>query len=101
MRYDDLTAPNTNDIPTVLEQFLKLGYLHGLWMVVSREGTRILVRFDSWLWPDSFIDGHMGWILRCPCSTVARAESHSCPPRKRQLERDFFARTGSVAGRAI
>ena len=44
MRYHDLTAPNTNDIPTVLVQFLKLGYLHGLWMSVSRAGTRILVR---------------------------------------------------------
>ena len=59
MRYDDVTAPNTNDIPTILGQFLKLGYLHGLWMLVSREGTRILVRFDSWVRPDSCIEGHM------------------------------------------
>ena len=59
MRYDDLTAPNTNDIPTVLAQFQKLGYLHGLWMLVSREGTRILVRYDSWLRPDSCIEAHM------------------------------------------
>ena len=26
MRYDDLTAPNTNDIPIVLGQLLRLGY---------------------------------------------------------------------------
>lgn len=38
---------------------LKLGYLHGLWMLVSREGTRILVRYHSWFQPDSCIEGHM------------------------------------------
>jgi PAS domain S-box-containing protein len=59
MRYDDLTAPNTNDIQTVQLQFLKLGRLHGLWLFVSREGTRILVRYESWLRNDSFIEGHM------------------------------------------
>ena len=58
-RYDDLTAPNTNDIPTVFGLFQKLGYMHGMWMLVSREGTRILVRYESWLRPDSCIEGHM------------------------------------------
>ena len=58
-RYDDLTAPNTNDIPTVFDLFQKLGYMHGMWMLVSREGTRILVRYESWLRPDSYIEGHM------------------------------------------
>ncbi len=59
MRYDDLTAPNTNDVPTVFGLFQKLGYMHGMWMIVSREGTRILVRYESWLRPDSYIEGHM------------------------------------------
>ncbi len=59
MRYDDLTAPNTNDVPTVFGLFQKLGYMHGMWMLVSREGTRILVRYESWLRPDSYIEGHM------------------------------------------
>jgi len=59
MRYDDLTAPNTNDIPTVFGLLQKLGYMHGLWLLVSREGTRILVRYESWLRPDSYIEGHM------------------------------------------
>jgi PAS domain S-box-containing protein len=58
-QYDDLTAPNTNDIPTVFELFEKLGYMHGMWMLVSREGTRILVRYEAWLRPDSYIEGHM------------------------------------------
>jgi PAS domain S-box-containing protein len=58
-QYDDLTAPNTNDIPTVFGLFEKLGYMHGMWMLVSREGTRILVRYEAWLRPDSYIEGHM------------------------------------------
>jgi len=58
-RYDDLTAPNTNDIPTVFGLFQRLGYMHGLWMFVSRKGTRILVRYEAWLRPDSYIEGHM------------------------------------------
>jgi PAS domain S-box-containing protein len=58
-QYDDLTAPNTNDIPTVFGLFQELGYMHGMWMLVTREGTRILVRYESWLRPDSYIEGHM------------------------------------------
>jgi len=58
-RYDDLTAPNTNDIPKVFDLFARQGYMHGLWMLVSREGTRILVRYEAWLRPDSYIEGHM------------------------------------------
>jgi PAS domain S-box-containing protein len=58
-QYDDLTAPNMNDIPTVFGLFEKLGYMHGMWMLVSREGTRILVRYEAWLRPDSYIEGHM------------------------------------------
>jgi PAS domain S-box-containing protein len=57
--YDEVTAPNTNDIPTVFRLFMKQGYMHGLWMLASRRGTRILVRYESWLRPDSCIEGHM------------------------------------------
>ena len=59
MRSDDLAAPNTNDIPTVFGLFQKLGYMHGLWLLVSREGTRILVRYEAWIRSDSYIEGHM------------------------------------------
>jgi PAS domain S-box-containing protein len=59
MRYDELTAPDTNDIPGVYSLFSELGYMHGLWLLVSRGGTRILVRYESWLRPDSRIEGHM------------------------------------------
>jgi PAS domain S-box-containing protein len=57
--YDDVTAPNTNDIPTVYRLFTELGYMHGLWMLTSRRGTRVLVRYESWIRPDSYIEGHM------------------------------------------
>jgi PAS domain S-box-containing protein len=58
-RYDDLTAPNTNDIQKVFDLSTKLGIMHGLWMLVSRGGTHILVRYESRLRPDSLIEGHM------------------------------------------
>lgn len=57
--YDDVTAPNTNDIPTVFRLFSELGYMHGLWMLSSRRGTHVLVRYESWIRPGSFIEGHM------------------------------------------
>jgi len=58
-RVDDLTAPDTNDIQTVFDLFARLGYMHGLWMLVARKGTRILVRYEAWLRADSLIEGHM------------------------------------------
>ncbi len=57
--YDDVTAPNTNDIPTVFRLFMKQGYMHGLWMLASRRGTRVLVRYESRIRPDSYIEGRM------------------------------------------
>jgi PAS domain S-box-containing protein len=58
-RYDDLTAPGTTDVSSVYSLFAKAGYMHGLWLFVSREGKRILVRYESWLRPDAKIEGHM------------------------------------------
>jgi PAS domain-containing protein len=58
-RYDDLTAPNTNDIPIVFNLFSRLGYMQGLWMLVSQQGTRILVRYEALVRPDSYIEGRM------------------------------------------
>jgi PAS domain S-box-containing protein len=57
--FDDLSAPNTTDIPVVFDLFIRLRYMHGLWMLVSRNGARILVRYESWLRPDSLIQGNM------------------------------------------
>lgn len=58
-RYDELTASNTNNIEIVFSLFAKLGYMHGLWMLVSRQGTRILVRYESWIRSDELIEAHM------------------------------------------
>ena len=58
-RWDDLSAPDTIDIPTVFNLFCQLEYMHGLWMLVARSGTRILVRYESWLRSDKLIEGRM------------------------------------------
>lgn len=58
-RYDALTAPETNDLRTVFNLFCQLEYMHGLWMLVARSGTRILVRYESWVRPDQLIEGRM------------------------------------------
>jgi PAS domain S-box-containing protein len=58
-RYDDLTASCTNDIPTVFRLFITLGYMHGLWMLVDRSGTLILVRYESWVRSDCYIQSKM------------------------------------------
>jgi PAS domain S-box-containing protein len=58
-RYDDVSAPETNDTLTVFNLFCQLEYMHGLWMLVTRSGTRILVRYEAWLRSDMLIEGHM------------------------------------------
>jgi PAS domain S-box-containing protein len=57
--YDEVSAPNTNDIETVFTLFMREGYMHGLWMLVHRTGTRILVRYDAWIRSDSKIESNM------------------------------------------
>jgi PAS domain S-box-containing protein len=51
-RVDDVTAPNTVDIQAVYDGFMCAGYSHGLWLLVHRTGTRILVRYDAALRED-------------------------------------------------
>jgi PAS domain S-box-containing protein len=58
-KYDELTAPGTNNIPVVFELFARTGYMHGLWMLVNRAGTHILVRYEALLRPDRKIQGIM------------------------------------------
>jgi PAS domain S-box-containing protein len=48
-RYDEVTAPGTNGIATVYYLFVRLGYMHGLWMLAHRTGVRILVRYEAWV----------------------------------------------------
>jgi transcriptional regulator with XRE-family HTH domain len=58
-RYDDFTAPSTSDIPAIFKLFSRLGYMQGLWMFVRRKGTRVLVRYEAWLRPDSLIEANL------------------------------------------
>jgi len=58
-RYDHLTALNTADIPTTYNLFSRLGYTHGLWMLVHRTGYHILIRYESWLRPDKNIQSNI------------------------------------------
>jgi PAS domain S-box-containing protein len=58
-RYDDLSEPNINDIPTIFTLFSRLGYMHGLWMLLHRTGARVLVRYEAWLRSDSCIEANM------------------------------------------
>ncbi|HUA00804.1 MAG TPA: PAS domain S-box protein [Candidatus Aquilonibacter sp.] len=68
-RYDALTAPETNDLRTVFNLFCQLEYMHGLWMLVARSGTRILVRYESWIRPDRLIEGRMQ-LVAAGCVSV-------------------------------
>ena len=47
MKLEDLAAPGTADITTAFNPSKETGCAHGLWLLVSREGTRILVRYES------------------------------------------------------
>ena len=58
-KYDEVTAPKTVDIPVTFSLFKRLGYMHGLWMLVHRTGERILIRYESWLRADSVIESNI------------------------------------------
>lgn len=59
MRYDELTAPYTNDIEAVFTMFKELGHMQGLWILLNRAGERILVRYESRLREDLLIEGKL------------------------------------------
>jgi PAS domain S-box-containing protein len=52
MKLGDLAAPGTADITTAFNPLTTTGCAQGLWLLVSREGTRILVRYESRLRSD-------------------------------------------------
>ena len=52
MKLEDLAAPGTADITTAFNPSTTTGCAQGLWLLVSREGTRILVRYESRLRSD-------------------------------------------------
>ncbi len=62
--FDEITAPRTNDIPTVFRLLIRNGYMHGLWMLVHRRGTAVLVRYEAWVRPDCQIQSNMELVRR-------------------------------------
>jgi len=55
MKLEDLAAPGTADITTAFNPSKATGCAHGLWLLVSREGTRILVRYESRIRSDDLL----------------------------------------------
>jgi hypothetical protein len=47
MKLEELAAPGTADITAAYNPSKTTGCADGLWLLVSREGTRILVRYES------------------------------------------------------
>ena len=55
MKLEDLAAPGTTDITATFNLSKTAGRAHGLWLLVTREGTRVLVRYDSRLRNDDLL----------------------------------------------
>jgi|HubBroStandDraft_5_1064220.scaffolds.fasta_scaffold69305_3 PAS domain S-box-containing protein len=57
--YDEVTVPRTNNIPLVLEMFLKVGYMSGIWVLSHRGGTKLFVRYESVIRKDGLFESQM------------------------------------------
>jgi PAS domain S-box-containing protein len=57
--YDEVTVPRTNNIPLVLEMFLKVGYMSGIWVLAHRSGTKLFVRYESIIRKDGLFESQM------------------------------------------
>jgi PAS domain S-box-containing protein len=57
--YDDVTVPRTNNIPLVLEMFLQVGHMSGIWVLSHRGGTKLFVRYESVIRQDGLFESQM------------------------------------------
>jgi PAS domain S-box-containing protein len=57
--YDEITVPRTNNIPLVLEMFLKIGHMSGIWVFRHRRGTKLFVRYESIIRDDGLFESQM------------------------------------------
>ncbi|HEX3121244.1 MAG TPA: PAS domain S-box protein [Candidatus Acidoferrum sp.] len=57
--YDEITVPRTNDIPAVLNMFLQLGHMSGIWVLAHRSGTKLFVRYESVIRKDGLFESQM------------------------------------------
>lgn len=59
-RVEDITAPGTNDVNIVFELFLRLRYMHGVWILLNRaRTTKIVVRYEAWQRTNTRIECNM------------------------------------------
>ena len=79
MKYDELTAPNTNNIEAVFTMFKELGHMQGLWVLLNRAGERILVRYESRLREDLLIEGNLEPLDMGYMPKVGRQNADSMP----------------------
>lgn len=54
--YDDVTVPRTNNIPQVLDIFLHVGHISGIWVFAHRSGTKLFVRYESVIRKDGLLN---------------------------------------------
>lgn len=57
--YDDFTVPRTSNIPSVLQLFLKSGHMEGIWVLAHRSGTKLFVRYETFLRADGLYESRM------------------------------------------
>jgi PAS domain S-box-containing protein len=57
--YDEFTVPRTNDISIVLELFLITGHMHGIWVFAHRGGTKLFVRYESFIREDGLYESRL------------------------------------------
>ena len=57
--YDDVTVPRTNNIPQILDIFLQVGRMSGIWVFAHRSGTKLFVRYESVIRKDGLFETHL------------------------------------------
>ena len=57
--YDDVTVPGTSNIPMILGLFLKAGYMTGIWVFAHRCGTKLFVRYETFVRGDGLYESHL------------------------------------------
>jgi PAS domain S-box-containing protein len=60
--FDEFTVPNTNNIPVILQILMKNGYLHGIWVLAHKSGTKLFVRYATILRTDALYEASMELI---------------------------------------
>ena len=57
--YDEVTVPRTNNIPLILNIFLKVGHMSGIWVFAHKRGTKLFVRYEAYIRKDGLYETHL------------------------------------------